>query len=179
MQKHDDFVPIDPNCCHCWHLSMTKETVVVVVVGVTVVVIALFRNDSIDYLEEVDSVQRTVTIDFVGLFLADASISMHSKFEYFELFANFSFHLWCCWKHFGPGSVADSYSSSSIKCFVIISATLFFEKQNQKYISLPSIQQYCGPCLKKHCYHYPVKWNRSTCHFRKRIDYCPMTIKDC
>lgn len=77
MQKHDDSVPIDPNCCHCWHLQMTKETVAVVAVDVIAVVIASFRNDSTGRLEKVDSVPKTVTTDFVGLFLAGALASMH------------------------------------------------------------------------------------------------------
>lgn len=71
---------------------MTMEIVAVVAVDV-IVVIASFRNDSTDCLEEVDSVPKTVTTDFVGLFPAGASTSMHSKFGYFELFANFSFRL--------------------------------------------------------------------------------------
>lgn len=46
-----------------------QETVVVAAaadVTVVVVEIVLFRNDSINFLEKVDSIPKTVTTDFVG-----------------------------------------------------------------------------------------------------------------
>lgn len=176
MQRCDDFLPIDPNC----YRLMTTGTIAAVAAAAAVGIVAVltsFRIDWIDFPVEVDSAPKIAATDFVGLFPAVASASVHWKFEYFGLFANFSFRLWCCWKHFGLDSVAVGWGlSSSIRIHGIPCFNGLFFRFISKNPSrqLPLNQPDCCPCLKKHCDHYQVKWNRSTCHFRKRIDCYPM-----
>lgn len=132
------------------------ETAVAVVVDGTVAGIALFRNDWIDFREEIDSVLKTVATDFVDLFPANASTAMHSKFEYFELFANFSFRLWYCWKHFGLDFAAVGSDSNNSK-WKFECVFFYFDTIRIPIAKLPLSQQDLYPYLRKRCDHCQVK----------------------